>query len=189
MQPAPGRPGLHSGLDSFRFNTNSSLSTAGSILRRNQCLSMAACFQIRRYAARALCGPCPALAPVLPGRRFRVETLYQSSTNSNPPLSPPPEKASASEFSKLSLHKRLDVLYWVLTLAAHANQQDKVSKRVENTWKRLNMSATMLQNRQVFLSEKERYSNPFERGPLTLRMNSFLDARGHYGWLHPWLPK
>jgi hypothetical protein len=39
MQPALGRPGLHSGLGSF-FNTNSSLSTAGSILRRNQCLSM-----------------------------------------------------------------------------------------------------------------------------------------------------
>jgi hypothetical protein len=39
MQPAPGRPGLHSGLDSFSFNANSSLSTAGSILRHNQCLS------------------------------------------------------------------------------------------------------------------------------------------------------
>jgi hypothetical protein len=53
MQPAPGRPGLHSGLDSFCFNTNSSLSTAGSILRRNQCLSMAVCFQILPYAAQA----------------------------------------------------------------------------------------------------------------------------------------
>jgi hypothetical protein len=37
MQPAPRRPGLHSGLETFRFNTNSSLSTAGSIIRRNQC--------------------------------------------------------------------------------------------------------------------------------------------------------
>jgi hypothetical protein len=55
---------------------NSSLSTAGSILRRNQCLSIAVCFQIRRYAARALRGPGPALAPVLPGRRIRVDTLY-----------------------------------------------------------------------------------------------------------------
>ena len=39
----------------------------------------------------------------------------------------------------------------------------------------------MLQNRQVFLSDKERYSNPFARGPLALRMTSSLDARGHYG--------
>jgi hypothetical protein len=76
-------------------------------------------------------------------------------------------------------------MYEVLTPAARANEQGKVSKRVENTWKHLNISATMLQNRQVFLSEKERYSNPFARGPLALRMTSSLDARGHYGWLHP----
>ena len=72
-------PGLHSGLDSFRFNTitmNISLSTAGSILLRNQCLSIAVYFQILRYAAQALRGPGPALAPVLPGRRSRVDTLY-----------------------------------------------------------------------------------------------------------------
>jgi len=55
---------------------NISLSTAGSILLRNQCLSIAVCFQIRRYAAQALRGPGPALAPVLPGRRIRVDTLY-----------------------------------------------------------------------------------------------------------------
>ena len=66
-------------------------------------------------------------------------------------------------------------MYEVLTPAAHANEQGKVSKLVEITW------ATMLQNRQVFLSEKERYSNPFARGPLALRMTSSLDARGHYG--------
>ena len=82
MQPAPGLPGLHSqaGLDSFCFNTSSSLSTAGSILRPNQCLSMAVCFQIRRYAARVLHDSGPALALVLPGRRIRVETL-QGLTN------------------------------------------------------------------------------------------------------------
>ena len=37
------------------------------------------------------------------------------------------------------------------------------------------------QNRQVFLSEKERYSNSFGRGQQALRMTSSLDARGHYG--------
>jgi hypothetical protein len=47
----------------------------------------------------------------------------------------------------------------------------------------------MLQNRQVFLSEKERYSNPFAREPLALRMLASLDSRGYYGGLHPWLPK
>jgi hypothetical protein len=82
-----------------------------------------------------------------------------------------------------------DLMYEVLTPAAHANEQGKVSKRVENTWKHLNISATMLKNRQVFLSEKDRYSNSFARGPLALRMTSSLDAREHYGWLHPWLPK
>jgi hypothetical protein len=41
----------------------------------------------------------------------------------------------------------------------------------------LNISATMLQNRQVFLSEKERYSNPFARGPLALRMASSMDTK------------
>ena len=81
------------------------------------------------------------------------------------------------------------LMYEVLTPAAHAKEQAKVSKRVENTWIHLNISATMLQNRQVFLSDKERYSNSFARGPLALRMTSSLDARGHYGWLHPWLPK
>ena len=45
------------------------------------------------------------------------------------------------------------------------------------------------QNRQVFLSEKERYSNSFGRGQQALRMTSSLDARGHYGWLHPWTPQ
>jgi hypothetical protein len=39
----------------------------------------------------------------------------------------------------------------------------------------------MLQNRQMFLPEKERYFNPVARGPLALRMTSSLDARGHYG--------
>ncbi len=34
----------------------------------------------------------------------------------------------------------------------------------------------MLQNRLLFLSEKERYSNPFARGPLALRMTSSLNA-------------
>jgi hypothetical protein len=59
------------------------------------------------------------------------------------------------------------------------NKAKSVSKlkTLENT----SISATMLQNRQVFLSEKERYSNPFARGPLALRMISSLDARGHYG--------
>jgi hypothetical protein len=38
-------------------------------------------------------------------------------------------------------------------------------------------------------SEKERYSNSFGRGPQALRMTSSLDARGHYGWLHPWTPQ
>jgi len=33
----------------------------------------------------------------------------------------------------------------------------------------------------VFLSEKERYSNSFGRGPQALGMTSSLDARGHYG--------
>jgi hypothetical protein len=51
------------------------LAIAGSILRHNQCLSMAVCFHIRRYAARALHGP-GGLAPVLPVRRIWVETLY-----------------------------------------------------------------------------------------------------------------
>jgi hypothetical protein len=37
------------------------------------------------------------------------------------------------------------------------------------------------QNRQVFLSEKERYFNCFGRGPQALGMTSSLDARGHYG--------
>jgi hypothetical protein len=103
MQPAPGRLGLHSGLDSFRFNTNSSLSTVGSILRHNQCLSIAVCFQIRRYAVQALRCPGPALAPVptvLPGRRIWVDKLYISSTNPQP--SPPPERASASVASSWS---------------------------------------------------------------------------------------
>ena len=45
------------------------------------------------------------------------------------------------------------------------------------------------QNRQVFLSEKERYSNSFGRGQQALGMTSSLDARGHYGWLHPWTPQ
>jgi hypothetical protein len=74
----------------------------------------------------------------------------------------------------LSFRQRLHVLHGVLTPAAHANEQGKVSKRVE-------ISATMLQNRQVFPSEKERYSNPCARGPPALRITSSLDARGHYG--------
>jgi hypothetical protein len=48
MQPAPGRPGLHSGLDSFCFKTNSSLSTLGSILWRNQCFL---CRSASKYSA------------------------------------------------------------------------------------------------------------------------------------------
>jgi len=35
-------------------------------------------------------------------------------------------------------------------------------------------------NRQLFLSEKERNSNPFARGPPVLPMISSVDARGHY---------
>jgi hypothetical protein len=33
----------------------------------------------------------------------------------------------------------------------------------------------------VFLSEKERYSNPFAGGQLALWLISAMDARGHYG--------
>jgi hypothetical protein len=73
------------------------------------------------------------------------------------------------------------LIYKVLTPETHANKQGKVSKRLKNTLKHLKLSAAMLQNRQVFLSDKERYSNPFARGPLALRMTSSLDARGHYG--------
>ena len=38
---------------------------------------------------------------------------------------------------------------------------------------------------------KERYSSSikFGRGPQALGMTSPLDARGHYGWLHPWTPQ
>jgi hypothetical protein len=61
-------PGLHSGLDSFRFNmiTIEQLTVhCRHILRRNQCLSVAVCFQIRRDAARAL--PVRSPDPMLPG--------------------------------------------------------------------------------------------------------------------------
>ena len=76
MQPAPG-PAFWPEL--FLFNTITIVQLTvhcSHILQRNQCLSIAVCFQIRSYAARALCGPGPALTPVLPGRRIRVETLY-----------------------------------------------------------------------------------------------------------------
>jgi hypothetical protein len=36
------------------------------------------------------------------------------------------------------------------------------------------------ESRQVFLSEKERNSNPFARGPLALWLISAMDTRGHY---------
>jgi hypothetical protein len=68
-------------------------------------------------------------------------------------------------------------MYEVLTPAAHANELGKVSKRVQNTGIHLNISAIMLQNRQMFLSEKERYSNPFARRPLALWMTSSMVAK------------
>jgi hypothetical protein len=39
---------------------------------------------------------------------------------------------------------------------------------------------TMLQNGQVFLSEAERYSNPFARGQLALWLIFAMVARGHH---------
>jgi hypothetical protein len=78
MQPDAGPAFLVAWIHSASTQSllNSSLPTAGSILRCNQCLSITVCFQIRRYAALALLGPGPALAPVLPGRRIRVDMLY-----------------------------------------------------------------------------------------------------------------
>jgi hypothetical protein len=64
----------------------------------------------------------------------------------------------------------------------------EISKQVEKNKSNNAAKAAMHQNRWVFLSEKERYSNPFARGPLTLCLISAMDTRGHYGRLHPWTP-
>jgi hypothetical protein len=97
-----------------------------------------------------------------------------------------------------------------LTPAAHAKEQAKVSKRVENTWIHLNISATMLQNRQVFLIwQGEVFQSfckratgtkddfiPRRQGALWMTSSmvakigtGIASGRWHYGWLRPWMTR
>jgi hypothetical protein len=97
MQPAPRRQGLHSGLDTFRFNTNSSLSTAGSILLRNQCflwLSASKYGTMQPGHARSRYGARTGAPQELNSGRNALLIEYKptavASTRERQPLLPPP---------------------------------------------------------------------------------------------------
>ena len=187
---------------SARSHMPSSLSTAGWILLLTQWLSLAGCVQMRRYAV--LCGDIAVRSgPALdsPGFEFRSENFTnQVKTPATrrhrhrhhllhalprprrcrrrlPPRRVPPPYRPRVACAEV-LGPRCTMPWSSSKPPAHANEK---SQRVEITWTWKQQTIDDLIDGRTEGGE--------HIGPLALWMITSMDARGHYGWLHPWTPQ